>query len=155
MMIKMVLLSFLVYISWSRRATRSCSEESYECGHPNKQTRAHTFIYISPEYLSRLPEKTKRQRHSSIYSVFDSVSNRNARRHVVVLVRTNSKQKRAQDLSVEHPKRYRGNVFLTLVVTTVAAQTCRTGNWGVIGDLSVRSCQITKQALLMHVPTVG
>ena len=75
--------------------------------------RAHTFIYISPEYLSRLPEETKRQRHSSIYSVFDSVSNRNARRHVVVLVCTNNKRNQAQDLSTGHPKRYRENVFLT------------------------------------------
>ena len=95
MMIKMVLLSFLVYISWSRRATGRCSEDAYECVQPDKQTRTNTFIYISPRYLSRLPEETKRQRHSSIYSVFGSVSNRNARRHVVVLVRTNNERNRA------------------------------------------------------------
>ena len=130
MMMKMVLLSFLVDISWSRRATRGCSEETYECGHPDIQTRTNTFIYISPECLSWLPEETKRQRHSSIYSVFGSVSNRNARRQVVVLVRTNNKRNRAQDLSAGHSKRYRGNVLLTLVVVAAAAQTCKNGKLG-------------------------
>ena len=104
-MTKMVLLSFWLDVSWSRRATRSCSEETCECGHPDRQTRTNTFIYISPGYFSRLPEETKRQRHSSIYSVFGSVSNRNARRHVVVLVRTNNERNQAQDLSAGHPKR--------------------------------------------------